>query len=206
MTIEAMWNMAWKTMDWILNVLKALLIVGGAVATAFADIALGTITFTLLLSNVGVYTITWGKYIPFMLSLASTGIQLILWQMVDKRGGIRRAWKVGIAMKIALLAVVLMKLGDDFVDITSVKVLMVNSNLPNLIGMAWFNGLTNMALLITEVIAGFSEIFVVNAVRLMQAITDREPNISRETQPFVAPKSSYQPKHKPRNRQFASEE
>lgn len=182
-TIDAMWDRAWEVMDWLLNVLKVILILGGAFATSLADIALGTVTLSILLSNTGVFSIWWGKFIPLLLSLGSTGVQLILWQIVQRDGGIQKAWRTGLGSAAAIVAVILMKFADDFVDLTSVNVLMVNNDLLVILGGHWYTVLQWSVFLVVEVLAGFSELFVVNAVRLMRDVTNRNPDRRPQTPP-----------------------
>ena len=170
-TIQGFWKIVWEALEWLVAVAEGIGILGGAMAAVLADVALGTVTFAALLSNTAAFNVSWGKWIPFLLSLGSTGIQIMVWQMVNTRGGLGAAWRASAAMKIALVSVLVLKIGDDFIDLTSVDILMAGNNIAAIVGVKWYTWLQYFAFGVVEVMAGFSEVFVVNAVRVMKSIS-----------------------------------
>ena len=174
----------WEIVDVLVTLIKGVLIIGGAVASASADVVLGALTLALLLVNTE-GTIPSVKYAPIMISLGASGVQLILWQIIQNKGGVRKVLSSkNIALLIAFGAVFLMKFADDFMDVTIVNYLMVGSVLPISLGDSLFNLLRNSVMFIVWVLTGFSEIFVVNAIELMKGMKQENQHLHQnQTRP-----------------------
>lgn len=164
----------WSIAGFLITIIRGLLIVGGgAIAASLADVILGALTLDLLLVNTE-GTIDAVKYAPIVLSMGASGVQLILWQIVQKRGGLRQVFaSKDLVSKLVFGGVIAMKFADDFMDISIVNYLMIGSLLPGMLGW-WFIPLKGAVLFITWMLTGFSEIFVVNAIEIMKATPKQE--------------------------------
>lgn len=158
----------WEIVDVLVTFIKGVLIIGGSVASAGADVVLGALTLALLLVNTAGAT-DGVKFAPVMISMAASGIQLILWQIVQNNGGMRKIWHSGgLAIRGAFALVILMKFADDFMDVSIVNHLMVGSILSSSLGSDFYRILQGMVMFIVWVVTGFSEIFVVSAIEIMK--------------------------------------
>ena len=185
-------DFVWEIADVLVTLIKGILIIGGAVASASADVVLGALTLALLLVNTS-GTIEEVKYAPVMISLGASGIQLILWQIIQNKGGVRKVLSSkNIASLIAFVAVFLMKFADDFMDVTIVNYLMVGSVLPISLGDSLFSLLRNSVMFIVWVLTGFSEIFVVNAIELMKGMKQENQHL-HQNQTRPVPTNKYIP-------------
>ena len=130
-----------------------------------------------------------------MISMGASGIQLILWQIIQNKGGVKKIWQGDIAIKIAFIATFLMKFADDAMDVTIVNHLMAGSILLTSLGPTLFRGLQVTVMFIVWVLTGFSEIFVVNALELLKDVKNLE-DIRHIRHPQD---SSQKPRYQPQN-------
>lgn len=186
----------WSSVDFLITIIKGILIIGGAIGASLADVVFGALTLSLLLVNIE-GTAPEVRYAPILVSMGASGIQLILWQLIQNKGGIARLWKSrDFALIVSLFAVILMKFGDDYMDIAIINYLMVGSVLPASLGPTMFSFLKAAVLFIVWVLTGFSEIFVVNAVEILKGFkqdTSSQKNQQSHNSSHNNPGKQYRP-------------
>jgi len=144
--------------DW----LKAFGLIVGSLLASIADWVLGSITVTILFSATSVFIPSWTLGIIW--SGASWGIQLLMWQLVLSGAighffsGNKKAqrWTYG----GLFILIILMKLADDGVDMTSVYWLAQNNPFINILPPAIYKAMVICIGTVSWILVGFSEAFV----------------------------------------------
>jgi hypothetical protein len=149
--------------EFINNALKGFGIVAGGILASVADWVLGTITVAILFESAQ-EILGFSSWITGVVwSGAMWGIQLILWQLVlsgqvkDMFEGAK--WQK-IANGILLVIILIMKFGDDYIDMASITWMLSQNEYQGVMGQGAYNVLITSLKIVTWFLVGFSEAFV----------------------------------------------
>jgi hypothetical protein len=193
-----------ETVKWYQNIndyMKAFGIIIGGLFASLADWLLGTFTLSILFSNAP-FLLVPAWVIGLIWSGASWGVQLILWQMVLS-GKITQLLpgkgQRNLAFAGLFLLIVLAKLGDDGIDMTSIYWLSQNNPFIAMLNPAIYKILFACVAVVSWILVGFSEAFVALSMMMLGGMARGSYQPLRpHTQPSQ-PTPSVSPRPKPRN-------
>lgn len=184
MTRNALQN-AFRHFEMLNDWAKYLAIVFGGIFVALADWIFGSVTLTVLFSQYQ----AGGKIGPFLaplvgftISMGLWGVQVVLWQLLlSGRYGHFKTWP----QKLLLGAVVLLMIGDDFLDCMAVWWMLRNNPIQPVMDHGLYTFLMVVVFGVIGILVGFSEFFMSVSIALAK----------EETKTSFQPRSSYSSSH-----------
>lgn len=156
--------------DLLNNLTKSAGILLGGVLASGADWIFGAVTIASLMVG-SEYLPVKAEYVGVVISGAMWGIQLMLWQLLLSNRAIealsnKRFWKID---KVLLAVLILgMKLGDDFIDVSSLNWLINPNSYQGVMDLPAFEFLLMVIRFVIWVVTGFSELFIAISLSLLK--------------------------------------
>lgn len=164
------WNVALDLMEICLDVIKAVMIVGGVISMNLLDVTMGAISITLLFgSNTNLFGIPAG-YIATAFSMGATAVQLFLWNLLVRRniglGDILNWKKLPRDIRIFLPGALILWLVDTAMDTMPLALLVQNSQYEQ-IPFAYY-AMIVCAVILVVLLCGFAEVLTLNMKDLLE--------------------------------------
>lgn len=176
----------------------------GGVFASLTDWLLGGITYSLAFSAFPGWEGTpTGIFAAGIISMGLWGVQIMLWQFL-LNGGLTEKRKMSLPVVLGLIAVVVLKIGDDFTDVGGIIYVLQGNPLEINMAASIYKPLYNSLVGIIWIMTGFSEAFLSFAVYFLRgseqtaskSTTYRPGN--RPSRPAASrPDASYRPKATP---------
>jgi len=175
--------------EWLVNAVKSVLIIAGVMCASIADVAFGTITLNQLLSNlhgIVIMGMDISRQMPFIISIAASGIQIIMWQIIEDKRGITSIYKSkNLGIWLGVIGVVILFLADTYTDVTALLYMTYGNTLVTMIDPDIYMWLLYAVVAIGTFLAGFSEVFMVLAFEYFREGSDKKENKHQQPQPQV---------------------
>jgi hypothetical protein len=180
---NGVWGFTLAITEIILDIIKAIMVVGGIVAANLADVIFGTVGITILFGGSSALfngTPVW--VIGLILSMGASAVQIFLWSLIQKRGiGISQIlkWKrlpedIKMFMSMALVVWVL----DTLIDMSPIALLVQNSQYESITPL--YFAMIGAVSIIVFILCGFSEIMTSNMRAMLMAGSDNSKKNSQQ--------------------------
>lgn len=187
---DDVWNVVINIIEITTDIIKAILVVGGILAASLADIAMGSISISILFG--GVDAVFYGvpvTYLATMISAATSAIQIYFWGVLQKRGiGLKEIFhwkKLNRDVQSLFSGAIIVWVLDTFMDVAPIELLTRNSPYQEVPWLYW--SIKAALIILVIMICGFSEVFTSNMRTTLGIISSKK----------VIDKPKYQAQNKP---------